>query len=144
MNRVKAKRSMQCPNCGSHYTQSVSMAYSQSVRTGESGYTTISEFGESLAPPMRESEVGVPLVFLFFVGILGMILLPMLGRLLPFEQLANLSSFDFPVVLISVGLGTYDGFRCALSALIHNRSIYRDKMSSWSEEVICRRCGHRY
>ena len=135
---------MQCPRCQSHYTQSVEMAYSQSVRTGESGYTTISDFGKSLAPPMRESEFGVPIVLMFFVGILAMILIPILGAKLPFEALQGLSSFDMSVVLISVGLGTFVGFRCALSALVYNRSIYKGQLDRWGREVICRRCGHRF
>ena len=135
---------MQCPRCHSHYTQSVEMAYSQSVRTGESGYTTISEFGKSLAPPMPESELGVPIMMLFFIGAFTMALIPVLGEKLPFEALHGLSSFDIPVVLVSVGLGAIVGFRSALSALVYNRSIYKSQMDNWGREVICRRCGHRF
>ena len=120
---MRAGNSMQCPRCQGHYTQSVKMAYSQSVRTGESGYTTISEFGKSLAPPTRESEIGVPIVLMLFVSILAMILIPILGEKLPFEALHGLYSFDTPVILLSVGLGAIVGLRSALSALVFNRSI---------------------
>ena len=135
---------MQCSRCQSHYTQSVEMAYSQSVRTGESGYTTISEFGKSLAPPMKESELGVPAMLMLFVGVLAMILIPVLGEKLPFQALHGLSSFDIPVILICVGLGTFVGFRSAVSALVYNRSIYKGQLDRWGQEVICRRCGHRF
>ena len=64
-------KSMQCPRCYSRYTQSVEMAYSQSVRTGESGYTSISEFGRSLEPPEARSEVGYPLAVTLAVGIIS-------------------------------------------------------------------------
>ena len=136
--------SMQCPRCRSGYTQSVKMAYSQSVRTGESGYTSISEFGRSLSPPAPRSTVGFPLALAFSVAFVSMMFIPVLGNLLPFAWLEGLGSLDKPVVIISIVLGIVAGLRSAASALIFNESIHRGVMRRWADEVICRRCGHRF
>jgi len=120
------------------------MAYSQSVRTGESGYTSISEFGRSLSPAAPRSTVGFPLALAFGVAVVSMTFVPVLGNLLAFAWLEGLGSLDKPVVTISILLGIFAGFRSAVSALIFNESIHRGVMRRWADEVICRRCGHRF
>lgn len=137
-------RSMQCPQCGSGYTQSVEMAYSQSVRTGESGYTTISEYGRSLEPPSPRSPFGLPLALAFWVTVVSMISIPVLGNVLPFAWFKGLSWLDKPVVIISIILGVIAGFRSAVSVLVHNNSVHRGEMKKWARGTVCRRCGHRF
>ena len=136
--------SMQCPGCRSHYTQSVGMAYSQAIRTGESGYTTISEFGRSLEPPAPRSEVGYPLAVTLAVGLISMVSLPALGEQLPFEWSAGMTSFDVPVVIASVLLGLVAGVWSAASAMAYNMSVHSDEIDVWERGVVCRRCGHRF
>ena len=140
---MTAAKSMQCPRCRSHYTQSVDMAYSQAIRTGESGYTTISEFGRSLEPPAPRSEVGYPLAVTLALGIVSMVSLPALANELPFEWLEGTTSFDVPVVVASVLLGLVAGVWSADSAMAYNMSIHSDEMDEWERGVVCRRCGQR-
>ena len=141
---MTAAKSMQCPRCRSHYTQSVDMAYSQAIRTGESGYTTISEFGRSLEPPAPRSEVGYPLAVTLAVGIVSMVSLPALANELPFEWLEGMTSFDVPVVIASVLLGLVAGVWSAASAMAYNMSVHSDEIDEWERGVVCRRCGHRF
>ena len=141
---MTAAKSMQCPRCRSHYTQSVDMAYSQAIRTGESGYTTISEFGRSLEPPEPRSEAAYPLALTLAVGIVSMVSLPALANELPFEWLEGMTSFDVPVVVASVLLGLVAGVWSAASAMAYNMSVHSDEMDEWERGVVCRRCGHRF
>ena len=141
---MTAAKSMQCPRCRSHYTQSVDMAYSQAIRTGESGYTTISEFGRSLEPPEPRSEAAYPLAVTLAVGIVSMVSLPALANELPFEWLEGTTSFDVPVVVASVLLGLVAGVWSADSAMAYNMSVHSDEMDEWERGVVCRRCGHRF
>ena len=141
---MTAAKSMRCPRCRSHYTQSVDMAYSQAIRTGESGYTTISEFGRSLEPPEPRSEAAYPLAVTLAVGIVSMVSLPALANELPFEWLEGMTSFDVPVVVASVLLGLVAGVWSADSAMAYNMSIHSDEMDEWERGVVCRRCGHRF
>jgi DNA-directed RNA polymerase subunit RPC12/RpoP len=141
---MTAAKSMQCPRCRSQYTQSVEMAYSQAIRTGESGYTTISEFGRSLEPPAPRSEVGYPLAVTLAVGLISMVSLPALGEQLPFEWSAGMTSFDVPVVIASVLLGLVAGVWSAASAMAYNMSVHSDEIDEWERGVVCRRCGHRF
>ena len=141
---MTAVKSMQCPSCGSHYTQSVKMAYSQAVRTGESGYTTISEFGRSLEPPAPRSTIGAPMGVAFGVACASMLLLPALHKVIPVTWFAGLSSLDAPVVVVSIVFGVVAWFRSVVSAFAHNASVHRGEMNKWARGVVCRRCGRRF
>lgn len=120
------------------------MAYSQAVRTGESGYTTISEFGRSLEPPAPRSEIGIPMGIALGVACTSMMFLPALHTAVPLAWLQGLSPFDTPVIGVSIVLGLLAGFRSAVSALAHNESVHRGEMRKWGRGVVCRRCGHRF
>ena len=136
--------SMQCPRCHSGYTQSVEVAYSQAVRTGETGHTTISEFGRSMEPPAPRNTIGGALAATFMVTVISMMSLPALAEFLGIGRFAALSTFDTPVVVTSLVVGLVAGFRSAVSAYIYNVSIHRGEMQHWGRGVICRRCGHRF
>lgn len=120
------------------------MAYSQAIRIGESGYTTISEFGRSLAPPPSRSTIAFPLALAFSVAVVSMVFMPMMANLLPVTWLKGLESFDKPIVIGSLILGAIVGFRLAAEALIHNESVHRGEMDEWARGVVCRRCGQRF
>lgn len=120
------------------------MAYSQAIRTGESGYTTISKFGRSLEPPAPRSEIGYPLALTLAVGIVSMASLPALGEQLPFEWFDGMTSFDAPVVVVSILLGLVAGVWSAASAMAYNMTIHSDEMDDWGRGVVCRRCGKRF
>lgn len=137
-------KSMQCPRCKSQYTQSVETAYSQAVRTGETGYQSISEFGRSMEPPEPRSEVGVPLATAFFAAGILMMLMPGLHTVLPFKWLEGLSSFDTSVIVVSLAVGLIVGFWSAVSAGVYNASVHHGEMRTWARGVVCRRCGHRF
>jgi len=137
-------QSMLCPRCKSHNTQSVKTAYWQSIRTGDRGYQSISEFGKSLKPPQARSEIGAFFVVAMMVASAAIILLPALSEVIDVKWLRGISSFDWPVVTVSIALGILAGFRSAVSAAVHNASVHRGEMRSWSRGVICRRCGHRF
>jgi len=137
-------QSMQCPRCKSRYTQSVKMAYSQSVRTGDSGYQSISEFGKTLEPPPSRSEFGAFFVVAIMVTCATMILLPSLSEVVEIKWLSGISTFDWPVVVASVVLGLIAGARSAIAAAVHNASVHAGEMREWKRGVVCRRCGHRF
>ena len=98
-------QSMQCPQCRSRYTQSVKIAYLQSVRISGNGYQSISEFGKNLEPPPPRSEFGPFFVVAILVTSAAMLLLPSLSELVDIKWLSGVSSFDWPVVVASVVLG---------------------------------------
>ena len=120
------------------------MAYSQAIRTGESGYTTISEFGRLLEPPAPRSEIGYPLALTLAVAIVSMASLPALGEQLPFEWSDGMTSFDTPVIVVSILLGMVAGVWSAASAMAYNMTIHSDEIDDWGRGVVCRRCGHRF
>ncbi len=136
--------SMQCPRCKSGYTQSVEMAYSQSIRTGDTGYRSISEFGKTLEPPTPRSALGAFVVVAVLVTYASLFLLPLLSELTEIKWLSGMSLFDWPVVVVSIVLGLIAGYRSAVSALVHNELVHRGEMRDWARDVICRRCGHRF
>lgn len=137
-------QSMQCPQCRSRYTQSVKIAYAQSVRISGNGYQSISEFGKNLEPPPPRSEFGPFFVVAMLVTSAAMMLLPSLFELVDIKWLSGVSSFDWPVVIASVVLGLIAGTRSAVTAAVHNASVHAGEMREWKRGVVCRRCGHRF
>lgn len=136
--------SMRCPQCKSRQTQTVKTAYSQSVRTDESGYQSISEFGKTLEPPPRRSQLAAFFSVAMLVTSAAMILLPSASELIQVKWLGGLSSFDWPVVVASIVLGLVAGERSAISAGVHNAIVHRGEMREWNRGVVCRRCDHRF
>lgn len=137
-------QSMQCPRCRSRYTQSVKMAYTQSVRTGDNGYQSVSEFGKNLEPPPPRSEVAAFFVVAMLVTSAAIILLPALFELVEIKWLRGVSPFDWPVLVASMVLGLVAGARSAIAAAVYNASVHDGEMREWKRGVVCRRCGHRF
>ena len=70
--------------------------------------------------------------------------LPALGEQLPFKWLDGMTSFDAPVIVVSILLGLVAGVWSAASAMAYNMTIHSDEMDNWGRGVVCRRCGHRF
>jgi hypothetical protein len=135
---------MQCPECDSHYTQAVPLAYRQSIRTGYNGHQSISEFGQELEPPQARSEVLVPM--LYAVALFGVTFL-----LLPTE--ITWFDIEWPQLLLTSTLGRLAiAGAAAFSLLIYlsacaiadNLTDHAEKLDEWERTVVCRRCGGQF
>lgn len=136
--------SMQCPKCYSHNTQSVSVAYGQSIRIGETGYRSVSEFGRELEPPQGRSEFGIPLVVAVNVFGLAVLSLPDMLAVTGISWLMGLKISSWLNLVASGAIAILVGVRVASSAFLHNMTKHRTEMRSWRRGVVCRRCGHRF
>ena len=141
---MSGHQSMQCPRCGSYHTQSVKIAYTQAVRTGESGYTTISDFGRSIAPPPPSGAIWIPIGLAAFTAVALMAVLPEIHRLVPLGWLQHLSSFGLPVLIVSILVGILAGLWAGAKLYIPIEISHRDELRRWARGVVCRRCGHRF
>jgi hypothetical protein len=144
MSSRRCFHAMQCPECGSHNTQSLEILYAQSVRTGYSGQRTISELGESVAPPTPDSEVLFPFAVGVMVTIVSAFSLPALLSAIPVEWSQGLLPYDIPVVVASVVLGVLVARSMQHLAIQHNRQYFDKDYDSWRRGVLCRRCGHQF
>lgn len=136
--------SMQCPRCKSQYTQSVETAYSQAVRTSETGYQSISEFGRDLEPPKARSEFGVPLMVAVNVFGLAALTLPDLLAATGISWLMSLKVSSWQNLAASCVIAVLVGVRVATSAFLYNMTEHRTEMQSWRRGVVCRRCGSKF
>ena len=137
-------KSMQCPSCKSHYTQAVSVAYSQSIRTGYNGHQSISEFGRDLEPPPARSEFAIPFMVAIFVFSVALFTLPNDLAWPDVAWLRALFSTFWGRVALSATLAIAALLLMSASAIGYNISVHSDDMSEWEKDVICRRCGHRF
>jgi hypothetical protein len=135
---------MQCPNCRSHYTQAVSVAYSQSIRTGYNGHQSISEFGRDLEPPPARSEFAIPFAVAIFVFSAALFTLPSDLAWPDVAWLQALFSTFWGRVALSGMLAIAALLLMSASAIGYNISVHSDELSEWEKEVICRRCGERF
>lgn len=144
MNSRRRSHAMQCPECGSHYTQAVPLAYRQSIRTGYNGHQSISDFGQSLEPPQARSEVLVPM--LYAAALFGAIFV-----LLPTE--ITWFDIEWPQLLLTSTLGRLAiAVAAAFSLLIYlsacaiadNLTDHAEKLDEWERMVVCRRCGEQF
>ena len=141
---MSVNRKLQCPDCGSHNTQAVEVAYSQSVRTGYNGYQTISAYGETLSPPEPRSVFLVPLGVAAWVWVLIAVVLPAITN----QAIPHMSDTFLPLakgpVIAGLGTGIVFGLMTIVSAVAHNRSAFEADLDDWLNEAICKRCGHRF
>ena len=144
MSSRRRSHAMQCPECGSHNTQSLEVVYAQSVRTGYNGHQTISELGESVAPPTPDSEVLFPLAVGVMVTIVSAFSLPALLSTIPVEWGQGLMPYDTPVAAIGVALGAIVARSTRAMAIETNRHYFEKDYDRWCRSVLCRRCGHQF
>ena len=133
-----------CPQCGSNQVQSVEAAYVHSVRHG-ARYSTISEFGQRLAPPEPESTVLGPVLFgiALYVSVIVVAQSKLAG---PFSL--------FPWVLVSQGHGWFIAVLltgCTVLVLAssaqarhRNNTDYAELERAWKSDMVCRTCLHRF
>jgi hypothetical protein len=135
---------MQCPECGSHYTQSVPLAYSQSIRTGYNGNQTISEFGQALEPPEPRSEFLVPLLSAAFLFGVIFFFFPTEISWLSTSWVHDKITSLWGRVSISGGLAFALLIFLSGDAIAHNTTAYAEDMDEWEATVVCRRCGEQF
>jgi len=135
---------MQCPECGSHYTQSVPLAHSQSIRTGYNGNQTISEFGQALEPPEPRSEFLVPLIIAIFLFGVLFFFLPTEISWIGTGWVQDVITSLWGRVGISGGLAVAFLIFLSGGAIAHNTTAYAEDMDEWECTVICRRCGKQF
>ncbi len=143
-NQHQKYGNMQCPNCGSHNTQSVSVAHQQSIRTGYNGYQSISAFGKDLEPPPPKSAFLYPLGVAYMVGVFTFFGLSEISTRLEESWPTLASWFGSHPIIASAIVGVIAGALVSLSAMGFNASTHRRQLNRWSKGVVCRRCGHRF
>ena len=140
----QGRHAMQCPGCGSHYTQAVSLAYSQSIRTGYNGHQTISEFGKELEPPPARSEIGIPMIVAATMFGITFFLLPEAVDWFDAGWIKHvLSSYRWRIG-IAATLALFIMISHCASAMAYNLSEHSEDMDDWDRSVICRRCGEQF
>ena len=142
--RTQSSAYMQCPHCRSHNTQSVPTAYSQSVRIGDGGYTTVSAFGRDLEPPRRESEFVYPVSLAIVTVLFVDAFLPYFLGAPEYEWFFGLSILDWRSLTVSGVVGAMNGLRAAAASIHHNRTVVEDKMEAWYTSAVCKRCGEHF
>ncbi len=138
------RHKMQCPACGSHYTQSVSVAYSQSVRTGYNGQQTISEFGRELEPPEAQSEFLVPLCMAATAFVFTYVFFPTEIDWFDLAWLQNVLTSFWGRIGISIGVAIAIFIFLSGAAVAHNMTVHASDMKEWGRTTVCRRCGERF
>jgi len=133
-----------CTQCGSSNWQSIELAYSQSARVSESGYQTISKFGQSIAPPEQRSLFGAPLFTAAGLGGGAFVFLPLLlaeqhnsthGAVSPFQSELYVPAFLVAVIAFLVHF---------LVNARYNTIQWPAKYAKWQQYRVCRSCGHRF
>ena len=144
MSSQRRFHTMQCPECGSHYTQAVPLAYRQSIRTGYNGHQSISEFGQELGPPQARSELLVPMLYAAALFGVTFVLLP--------TEITWLD-LGWPQQLLTSTLGRLGiAGVAAMSLLVYlsacaiadNLTGHAREMNDWERTVVCRRCGAQF
>ncbi len=133
-----------CPKCGSNHVQSVESAYTQSIRHGRD-FSTISEFGQRMAPPERKSVVLFPAIaggwaLVVVMALICLVLEPQL--LIEPRTLVQQESRGYVAIALVVALAVALGFARAASR--YNSSEYPELTRAWESAFVCRSCLHRY
>ena len=135
---------MQCPACGSHYTQAVSLAYTQSIRTGYNGTQSISEFGRELEPPAAESEVLIPLGLAAIMFVATFVFFPTEASWIGTEWVQRFLNSTWARVTISALAALLVWVWSSGSAMAHNTTDHANEMDEWERSVVRRRCGEHF
>ena len=142
-NHQPSELAFRCRRCGSFNTQYVSVAYSQSVRSGDNG-ETISKFGKSLAPPKKYSQVLVPSLSgsVAAAWIYGFLLARAAengDRIFSDDSLIEWPLFGLSLI---IGLIVCAGMIARADRL--NKTLWEPLVRNWDKEIVCRRCSHRF
>ena len=137
-------KSMQCPECGSHYTQAISLAYSQSIRTGYNGNQSISEFGRGLEPPPPQSEVLIPLGLAAVMFVATFVFFPTDASWIGIDWVQRFLTSSWGRIAISTLAAFLVLVWSSGSAIAHNATEHASEMDDWERAVVCRRCGEQF
>ena len=133
-----------CERCGSHNTQPVPLAYSQTVRVGYSGRETVSRYGQDLAPPERKDDLFLPSIVACTVTAAVVFTGPAVCGMLGFTCFSDTAIFDLKRIAIGIPLGWAVGLALAIPAIKFNSWKLPALLARWEAEVVCKRCGHRW
>jgi len=143
MTKRNQPRANRCDRCGSSNWQSIELAYLQSARVSETGYETISKFGQSIAPPEPRSTFGSPLFTGIGVGSGALIFLPLLLRDALELSHAVSAMFDSRVFIPAALIGIAAFLVHLLANLAYNAKDWADEYGRWQQQSVCRSCGHQ-
>ena len=147
MTSIRRRQNSQytgCTQCGSSNWQSIELAYSQSARVSESGYQTISKFGQSIAPPEQRSLFGAPLFTATGLGGGVFVFLPLLVAEQQNSAHAAFSLFDSRIYVPAVLVAVIAFLAHLLVNVRYNTSQWPAKYTKWQQYRVCRSCGHRF
>jgi len=136
--------SRQCPRCGSGNWQTVELAYNQAVRRTTGGYESVSRFAESIAPPRRRSEVGVPLLTALGLGSATWLFLPLIPFGVPVDAGSITSALSTQGWVPAVAVGVLAFAVHAGRNIAYNADYWERHYRKWRRERVCRSCGHRF
>ena len=130
---------LRCPRCGSRYTQSLSMAYSQAARA--KGEQNLSEFAASIAPPTRKSvpllAISAGLVVAYVVYLAVWIWSSETGR----HWFRFCGWFDHRLVVPAAIAGLCIAYLVGAWAANYNQRNYPVERQAWEGKAVCRRCS---
>ena len=133
-----------CTKCGSSNWQSIELAYSQSARISETGYQTISRFGQSLAPPEQRSLFGAPLFTAAGLGGGAFVFLPFLLAKQHNSTHTAFSLFESEIYVPAFSVAVVAFLVHLLVNFRYNFSQWPTKYAKWLQYRVCRTCGHRF
>lgn len=133
-----------CPQCQSHSTQSICLAYKQAVRTGYSGYESVSQFAEEIAPPKPKDDIFGPSIVACATAVIALWQLPAILDRAGVDTLTGLSPFSWPILALSCICGWIIGAIFAFPAIRYNAITLPPILREWRKGMICKRCSHRW
>lgn len=133
-----------CDQCHSPNLQSVELAHMQSVRVSETGYESVSRFGQSIAPPEPRSTFGGPLFTAVGIASGALIFLPaLLGDTLGLTHAAS-AIFDSRIYIPAALIGAAAFVVHLFANLTYNAKVWANEYGEWKEQKVCRSCGHQF
>lgn len=144
MTKQNHSHANRCARCGSSNWQSIELAYMQSARVSETGYETVSKFGQSIAPPEPRSTLGSPFFTAVGVASGALIFLPVVLRDTLELSHAVSAIFDSRVYIPAVLIGIAAFFVQLFANLAYNTKIWAKEYGEWQQQRVCRACGHQF
>ena len=141
-SRPTHRRNGRCNKCGSSNIQGIEMAYIQGVRHSESGYTSISEFSERIAPPEEKSLLAEPMFTAIGLAGATFLLSTLFGEHLPFLNPVSTDPMGKISIILPLIVAIVAFFWKLVAVIKHNVTIDAEAYERWRCQTVCRRCGH--
>ena len=133
-----------CPRCGSSDSQMRDVAFAQAHRRTDGGYQSISEFGQSVAPPQREPVFWGPFLIGVGAGCTAMFVRAYLIAETPGLESSLRHLFDPTALRWGLAAGLLAFVIRSATAIAHNQVVWTEQYKKWKTGAVCRRCGHQY